>query len=300
MRVPDGLMQRFVTKELSSVTARLARYQTEISSGVRIQRPSDDPGGALRAANLRSGLTQLAQYQRGARFASSWLKSEEVALGNMHGLMRQVRDVGLRAASPTDASAREALAKQVETMSQAFIQEANATDGARFLFAGHQTMSAPITGSLGAVAYNGDTGDRWVQIGDGVKVDLNHNGGEVFNVGGAADPTQPDIFTTMNELAQAIRTDDQATIQTKLGEVDSHMQRLVNMRAETGTRLQQVNLATDRLDQSKMVLNDLLGETEATDIAEALIKLKSEENLYQAATYIAGTLAKPGLLNWLN
>lgn len=300
MRVPDALRSQLLGDQLSSVASRMSTLQTEVASGIRIQRPSDDPGGALRATNLRTGLAQVAQYQGTVRDSQTWLKSEDVALGNIQDTVRQIRVVALQGANPLPAEARQTLALQVDTLTKTLMQSANSTDGLQFLFAGHKTMVAPFSGTPGAVVYNGDAGTRNVSIGEGMTLQLNHGGAEVFNMGGAADPSLADLFTTMSSLSTAVKNGDQAGIQTALQDIDKHAARITSLRAETGTRLQQVNLASDRLTQSNLVLTDLLSNTESSDITQALVELKTQENVYQAATYVSSTIGKEGLLQWLH
>jgi flagellin-like hook-associated protein FlgL len=132
-----------------------------------------------------------------------------------------------------------------------------------------------------------------------VTLQFNHSGDQVFNMGGVANPTQPDLFASVSALAADIRSGNIAGIQAQIDELDTHMTRVTAMRAETGNRLQQVNLGADRLDQTKSVLSELLGDTEGSDITVALVQLKEQENVFQAASYVGSTLSQGGLLQWL-
>ena len=90
MRVPDNLRLQMMTANMATAAERLQRYQIELSSGLRIQRPSDDPSGAQRASNLRSNLARVGQYEATTRDAQAWLKSEDSALGNIITSLRQI------------------------------------------------------------------------------------------------------------------------------------------------------------------------------------------------------------------
>lgn len=300
MRVPDGMMSQFVSTSLAQISERMQQYQTEIASGIRIQRPSDDPGGAVRAANLRSGLQKLEQYRRSGQDAAAWLSSEDSALNNLQNALRQIRTAAVAGNNPQSADARETLANQISTTAGTVLQSLNASDGSRFLFGGHRTMGTPFTGTApGAVTYQGDAGVRRVLIGDGNSLDVNHAGDELVNLGGAADATLPDIFQTIAALTTAVSNGDQAGISAGLTQLDAHMQRVNDTRSETGVKLQQVELSLDRITQSSLVLNTQLSDTEGADLTDAVVKLKAQENLYQAATYVSSKLVQGGLLSWL-
>ncbi|MHB9024214.1 MAG: flagellar hook-associated protein FlgL [Armatimonadota bacterium] len=299
MRVTNVFMAKSITDQLSQVSDRLGRLQLDITSGVRIHKPSDDPGGALRATHLRTGLAYIDSYQSTAREVNMWLKGEEVALGQMQELLRTVRDQGLQGANPNSPDVREPIAAQIDALRNSLLQLGNTAVGTRYIFAGFQTSASPFAEAGGVVTYAGDQGAISAAIGDGVSLLMNNNGASVFNMGGVSDATVPDIFATISDLAADVRAGDQDGVRANIAELDKHMARLNTVRAETGRRLQQVSLANDQLAQSALMMNDLLGETESTDLSQALVDLKTQENLFQAASYIASTLGKGGLLDWL-
>ncbi|MHB9130813.1 MAG: flagellar hook-associated protein FlgL [Armatimonadota bacterium] len=297
MRVPNSIMVRDVTSRLSQVSEKLSRLQVEVSSGLRIQRPSDDPNGALRATSLRSDLAQFGQYKMATTDSTSWLKSEDVSLGQLQGLIRQVRTHALEASNPQGSESLSAIAAQVDTLNVNLVQVANSSDGTRYLFAGYKTTTVPFSAAPGpAVTYAGDSGARIETIGPGLTLQINHTGDQVFHTGVAGEN---DLFQTVSTLSDAIRTNNRTQITTALNELDAHMARVTSTRAETGVRLQQINLSQDRLDQNTLTLTNLLTNTEGSDLTEALVHLKEQENIFQAATYVASSLAKGGLLNWL-
>lgn len=299
MRIADEIMSNSMASQLTQVSTRLSRLQSEIASGIKLQRPSDDPDGALRAATLRTGLAKTEQYQKTVDFANSWLKSEDTALDQVQQLIREARSIALAAVNPRSAQERETYAQQVDQIINAMKQTANSTDGAHYLFAGHQTTTTPFTGAPGAIVYAGDVGTRTLEIGEGLPLTLNHSGAQVFNMNGTADATQPDLFETLSAISTQARNGDATGLTQSITELDAHVTRVTGLRAETGTRLQQLELSSSRLSQASEVLNSMLGEVESVDITEALVHLKEQENIYQAASYVASSLSRGGLLSWL-
>ncbi len=299
MRIANNMMTGNLASHLSRVSARMARLQSEVSSGISLQKPSDDPDGALRAAMLRSGLARTAMFEKTVKYAESWLKSEDTALDTLQRLVREARSIGVAAANPLSAEARETYARQLDQLIDGVKQAANSTDGVHYLFAGFQTLTSPFTGVPGAIGYAGDDGAKSVEMSEGMSLTVNHAGDVVFNMGGAADATLPDLFTTLAAMSGQVRTGDSDGLQQSLADLDQHATRLVSVRAETGTRLQQVELASSHLTQTGLVLQDLLGSVESADITEAIVHLKEQENVYQAASYVASSLMNGGLLYWL-
>ena len=67
IRVTSQIMQRTAISRIFKITEQLFRAQVEISSGKRIQRPSDDPSGMRDSLVIRTSLlsnTTLENVQK--------------------------------------------------------------------------------------------------------------------------------------------------------------------------------------------------------------------------------------------
>lgn len=300
MRVPDSVRMGFIKREMNATSTRMQRYEQEIASGLRILRPSDDPEGALRASYLRSNLSRITQYADTANNAAMWLKTEDSALSDVQDSLTLLRQYALEANRPLSDEARETITSKIATVVGTLLQAANSNDGTRFVFAGHQTTGAPFHGTQPAdITYTGDNGTRTIAIGDGTNMVLNHTGAFLFNIDGTADAGMPSTFDTIQQLTDAVRVGDMDGITNTLTVLDKQAARVLSTRAETGIKLQQVTLATEQMDQANLVMTDLLSQTETCDVTEVLVHLKEQENLFQAVSYIASTVNRGGLLDWL-
>ena len=93
------------------------------------------------------------------------------------------------------------------------MQEGNTTLNGQAIFGGFQTTFAPFSvDANGNVTYTGDQGQMTVAVGDNVSLQLNHNGADIMNMNGAADPSQPDLFTTLQTLSSDITSGNQGGI----------------------------------------------------------------------------------------
>jgi flagellar hook-associated protein 3 FlgL len=291
-------MTSFLSENLSKVNEKISNLQLQTASGKRINKPSDDPEGMSQAMSMKSGLARISQFKKSASDAQLWMKTEDVALSNIQNMIREARTTALQAANPLSNEARQPLAKNIEASRESMVQLANTSIGTRFIFGGYKTNSSPFASAANLVSYNGDNGKISNSIGEGISVQINHTGSEVFNMGGA-DPSIPDLFDTFTQLSDAIKTDDQAKIQSIIGTLDKFGTKVNALRAENGQRLQQVKLGLDHLDQSELTTTKLLSDTEDADLSETLVHLKEQENILQATGYVTSTISKGSLLNWL-
>jgi len=156
--------------------------QKQLSTGLALLTPSDDPLGATRALELRESLAGLAQFDRNATMAQNRLSHEEAALASVNDVLQRVRELALQANNATQSNeTRAQIAVEMRERLEQLVQIANQTDGNdRYLFAGSQQDAAPVARVGGAYTYSGDQGQRLVEIGDGRLVADGDSGDTVF------------------------------------------------------------------------------------------------------------------------
>lgn len=131
MRVPtlqsaqrqfDGIEQRL---------ARQSQLNEQLSTGLRVNRPGDDPLAASQAERARSRLSMLAQDQRAGSLAQSLLSNAEGALGRGIAALQSARELMVATANGSySASERQALALQLRSLRDEMLSVARAEDGA--------------------------------------------------------------------------------------------------------------------------------------------------------------------------
>src|SRR3954447_23905271 len=97
MRVTPGMMMNSLLHNIELNQARTEQLQNQITSGSRINKPSDDPIGAARALNLQESLRQSAQYVRNIDQATSWLNTTDSALDSVTQAIHRSRELAIEA-----------------------------------------------------------------------------------------------------------------------------------------------------------------------------------------------------------
>jgi len=183
MRISNDTLRSAFLSALDEARQRVLATQEKVSTGLRINSPSDDPVAAARVAHLDASLTRLDQYHANAVFARNQLGLEEEALTDVIGNLQRIRELVLQANnSTTSAADRSIIADEIRQHRDAIRAVANTTDvDGRYLFAGFREQTTPFTVSgSGSVVYNGDYGQRTLQISDSRFVAINDSGAEVF------------------------------------------------------------------------------------------------------------------------
>ncbi|MCP4299801.1 MAG: flagellar hook-associated protein 3 [Gammaproteobacteria bacterium] len=167
---------------MQRLQAALDQTQRQISSGRRILTPSDDPIAASRALEIRESIGRLEQFDRNANIASNRLSQEESALGSVNNVLQRVRELALQANNATQSNeSRRMIAIEMRQHLDQLLQIANQKDGnGSHLFSGNLESTTPVTRMGAAFSYNGDQGQRYIQVGEGRQVADGDSGAAVF------------------------------------------------------------------------------------------------------------------------
>jgi flagellar hook-associated protein 3 FlgL len=183
MRVSNDTLRSAFLAALDDARRRVLQTQEQVSTGLRVNSPSDDPVAAARVAHLDASLSRLDQYHANAGFARNQLGLEEEALSEAAGTLQRIRELMLQANNATASSSdRDVIAAEIRQHRHALLAIANTTDvDGRHLFGGYREETTPFTIAAGGnVVYNGDQGQRTLQISDSRFVAINDSGADVF------------------------------------------------------------------------------------------------------------------------
>ncbi|AXE93897.1 flagellar hook-associated protein 3 FlgL [Paraburkholderia terricola] len=168
---------------MSDQQAQLSQLYAQISSGVSLSTPSDNPLGAAQAVQLSSTATTLAQFTTNQTAALASLQQEDTTLGDVNTVLQTVHTLVLRAGDGSlNDGDRGAIATQLQSLRSQLMTLANSTDPqGNYLFAGYQSSAQPYTtNAAGVVTYSGDTGTPVVQVTDSHLVQTGDNGLSIF------------------------------------------------------------------------------------------------------------------------
>lgn len=166
--------------------SKLSVLQQQISSGVKLTKPSDDPAASSRVLELEQTVSLLEQYNVNVTLAENRLKLEETSLNAVENAFFRIKELTIQANNATnDGTALRAIAVEIGEMYQEIISLANSQDASGdFLFAGFNNKTQPFTqnttGSINHVVYSGDQGQRSFQVSPTRQVVSDDSGSKIF------------------------------------------------------------------------------------------------------------------------
>lgn len=163
--------------------ANVTRTQEQISTGNRILTPADDPVASVRLLQLEQQQNVLNQYSENLTAAKNSLTQEEVSLNSANTILQRVRELAVQAGNGALSSTdRASIAAELQEREDELLGLMN-TRNARgeYLFAGFQGKTQPFVRQAdGSYAYQGDEGQRKIQIASSLDIPISDNGKKTF------------------------------------------------------------------------------------------------------------------------
>lgn len=145
-RITFTQMNNSVQRQLGKNQVKLATLQEQLSSGKRLNRPSDGPIDVVNDMELRNNLAHRNQNLRNSENGNSYLSILDTTMIGMDDQCQRVRELALQGASDTLlARDRTYVNNEVHQVLLQFANMANASYKGDFLFSGTDTETAPFS-----------------------------------------------------------------------------------------------------------------------------------------------------------
>jgi flagellar hook-associated protein 3 FlgL len=183
MRITEGFTQSQFLANINSLESGLATTQNQISTNLSFTTASENPTAAGSVNNYNQALAQSQQFDTNADSAQTNLNTEDSALSSVQTQLQSLRDLALEANNSTESNTDlSAIATQASQIQSSLLALANTTNGnGEYIFGGYDATTQPFSLSATGATYNGDEGQRQVQIAAGQTVADGDSGDAVFN-----------------------------------------------------------------------------------------------------------------------
>lgn len=282
-----------VTENKSDLAARVATQQGRLSmlqerltTGKRINRPSDDPFGAEAVMNIRTSQTEIEQFKRNAETTWHKLTTADDTLNIYENVIDRVRTLVSRGMSDTTTQqSKEALATELEMVRGQILSIANTKYGDDYVFGGTRQNAPPFDPTTAAPAAT-PTGSQYVQIEPGANAIASGVTADVI----FADATS-DIFTDLNAAITALRgtgnpVADKATLGATISRANLYSGQAYEARIRIGANMNFTEIAQERLSTDFASLDDQAASIEGADFAATAVEFSEAEKALDATLQV--------------
>lgn len=266
----------------------------QISTGRRVNQPSDDPAAAAIYTGNAASESRIEQYLQTVSSLRAQFQSADAALGSVVTALNQAIALGTEAANgDMNQDNLQQILQSVQGVMNQVLQLANTSFRGTYVFAGTASTAAPFVLNNGVVTYNGNAGVNSAAIADGRNLDVNKPGEQIFQNGAG------DVFGSLQQLITALQNGDKAAAGMATTAVGEALQRLSVERTFYGNNLNQLNGDESALQQQNLNLKSQDKTLVGVDLAKAATDLSEAQTAHQATLSAAARVLQPTLLDYL-
>ena len=287
-RISSYMISQRALNAILGQQGNLAETQLQLATGKRAINPSDDPASAARVLDLNQAISTVQQYQNNASTVKARLEQEDSVLFSVTDLLHRAGELAVQgnndALSPSD---KRAVATQVRQVLDEMVSMANTKNSSgEFVFAGYQSHTKPFSpDASGLYEYNGDMGQRKIQIAPDRQVADGDNGFDVFvdiETGSRDAVTgKRSIFETLQQLATTLESDD--SVGSYISDLQLALDNVLESHSKVGARLNAIDRQLDVNADLELNLETRRSEEQDLDYMDAIARFERQKLALEAA-----------------
>jgi flagellar hook-associated protein 3 FlgL len=182
LRISTNAIFQAGTTQINTLQSQMAKTQMQLSTNKRMLTAADDPIGSAKALELTQSQSMNTQFGTNRTNAKSSLSMVDKTLQDVSSQITDIQSLIVTAGNAGYSdSDRAALATELEGRMADLLGSANTTDGTgTYLFSGYKTTTQPFTQTPTGATYQGDQGQRTLQVGSARKMAISESGSAIF------------------------------------------------------------------------------------------------------------------------
>ena len=287
-----------ILNDLYQSQAQEQTYIEELSTGRRVNSPSDDPQAAAADVQNQAAQSQVDQYVQNTDSLEGMFQTADSALSSVVTAVNQAISLGTQGANGTlSSSQQQELAQQVQAIQSQVVQLANTSYEGSYLFGGTETQSAPFaldSTQPSGVSYTGNDGVNSVEIAQGTTMETNVPGDQVFMGAGGS------VMGALQQLVTALQSGNGNTIGAATTQVSNSLGYLSQQRVFYGSAVDQLTANQSSLQQEQVNLQTEDTNLVGADMATVATDLSQAQTSQSATLAALAQIIPQSLLNYLD
>jgi flagellar hook-associated protein 3 FlgL len=300
----DPMRSQFLD-DLATLQNRMTKTQAELTSGIRISKPSDDPTAVGDVLQLQSDIGRVTQVTANLNGVKSEVDTASGVLQGALSLLDQARSLAAQGASMTLSPAqRLGMAAQAEQILNTLIDDSRATYDGKYLFSGDSSTLPAYDVNLakpnGVDRLLTAPATRLIQDSTGQTFAVAKTAQDLFDHRNPDDSLASDnVFAALNSLRVALANNDQAATNAAAASIQTAQEYLNQQSTFYGAVQNRISNALDVAQKFQLQAQTGLGNERDTDVAAAATALTQEQLSQQAAMQAQASMPRTSLFDLL-
>ena len=292
--------------QMSRTEARIAKANTQITSGIRVNQAQDDPFAIQSILGNQNQLDQLTQLQTNLNVSKNNATNADGALQTAGNILNQLVSLGAQGASDlTTPASRANLAIEAKQLAQQVIGISNTQIGSRYMFGGDTPSTMPYTQNWavpGGATPATPTPQATALLRDssGTTQQAGMTAQAIFDVRDSSGvPTTGNIFQAAYSLVTALENNDTTGTNAAVTALKAGVDHLANATVFYGNLETWIQTASDQASSQSASLTQTISSLRDTDLPTAITEMTSTQVSLQAALSAHATLTSKTLFDHL-
>ncbi|MGA6926683.1 MAG: flagellar hook-associated protein FlgL [Desulfosarcina sp.] len=291
MRISAKIMTDHIKANLTRQSEQLMETQLRLSSGKRINKPSDDPIGIGKVLDYRTTLETVDQYGANITDAKTRIEFTESVLGQVSEFIEDAKKI----ATVSNVDDRSGLAQEIRNIRQQVFGLANTKYGANYLFAGHLSDTTPFD-PVFPYDYHGDDGSHRVIVGEGITIPIDADGGQMFS-----DDHGDTLFRILDELETALTDDpyDPTAVRRSVDALYQIADRVKATRGGLASNYKRLERTDAYWKNFSNAVESMRQRVEDADMTQTALDMQVQQTAYEVLLATAARVIQPSLIDFL-
>jgi flagellar hook-associated protein 3 FlgL len=314
MRVATNSYTGEMLDQFSSLVAQQDNLQSQASTGLAVQAPSDNP--AAMETSLDDIAQQARQTQYSANISALQSRGDTIysTLESLQTIVSSASEITTSVGSAdTNSTSLANYADQVNSLINQVVSAANAKDPAtgQYLFGGTASGTPPYTtttdanGDVTAVTYNGNGSVNQSAIGEGQTLSVDIPGVNTSGSGprGLITDSQSgaDLLNHLISLRNDLQSGDTTAITgTDAANLQKDENNITYQVANNGVAQTQLTTAATAATSNSQTLNTMISSASSANLVNTMVELNSAQTAYQAALESGSKIMQLSILNYIS
>ena len=313
MRIASNAYTDSMLSQYNQLASQQYALQNQVSTGLRVQAPSDDPTAMQNTlADLANQATQT-QYTANIATLQTRATSVDGVLQSLQTISSRAGEIATSAGSATNSQADLTnYADEVNSLINQVVNAANTKDPStgKYLFGGTASGSAPFTtttdsnGNVTAVTYNGNSSVNQAQIGAGMTASADIPGTNTSGTGPRGLITDSasgaDFLNHLISLRDNLNAGNKTAItNTDSANLSKDENNIAYQVANNGVISNQLTAASTLATSSSQNLSQMISNSSSADLMTTMVQLNQAQTSYQAALQSGAKIMQLSLLNYI-
>ncbi len=338
MKVTENAAYRLMKTNLNNISNDLLNLRTQGATGLKLNKPSDDPASIRPVLTTRTQLRHTERYLETMGVSLDKMEATDGHLEHVENVLQRIKEIATNAISGSlSQEDMNSLADEAALLQEELLDAANAMIDGKYIFAGYQENTRPfivnpnynpdpsvpvpppynpLDSNTWPVLYRGDNNPSELEITPGEHLEVTLTGNNLFlgisdanwNTPPAAsqsDTGRIDIFSTIQQLVESIRAgniDNPAGagggIQAAIENLETAANQNRRLRSQQGTKMSRVDTAITHQEEVKGDLKQILSRYQDADAIQVFNEIVQQETAYEAALNVTSRISKISILDY--